>query len=207
MPSWPPFSEAELREAVAGATCWADTLRLLGYEVKGANHRTVQRWAVRWNIPTGHFDPNIARRRSSKARATPLEQALVENSSYPRGALKERLFASGLKQRACEMCGQDELWEGHRMSLVLDHINGISNDHRFENLRIVCPNCAATLETHCSRNLPPSESARDAGSRLRHGTSDIGTARRSAGERCSVTGCEALPSQPDGRCPDPRPNS
>ena len=40
------------------------------------------------------------------------------------------------------------------MSLVLDHINGISNDHRLHNLRIVCPNCAATLETHCGRNLP-----------------------------------------------------
>jgi hypothetical protein len=37
---------------------------------------------------------------------------------------------------------------------VLDHINGVSNDHRLENLRLVCPNCAATLDTHCGRNLP-----------------------------------------------------
>lgn len=40
------------------------------------------------------------------------------------------------------------------MSLVLDHINGVPNDNRLENLRIVCPNCAATLDTHCGRNLP-----------------------------------------------------
>ena len=40
------------------------------------------------------------------------------------------------------------------MSLILDHINGVPNDHRIENLRIVCPNCAATLDTHCARNLP-----------------------------------------------------
>lgn len=40
------------------------------------------------------------------------------------------------------------------MSLVLDHINGVSDDNRFENLRLVCPNCAATLDTHCGRNLP-----------------------------------------------------
>jgi hypothetical protein len=40
------------------------------------------------------------------------------------------------------------------MSLILDHINGVSNDNRIENLRIVCPNCAATLDTHCGRNLP-----------------------------------------------------
>lgn len=40
------------------------------------------------------------------------------------------------------------------MSLVLDHINGVADDNRLENLRIVCPNCAATLETHCGRNKP-----------------------------------------------------
>ena len=37
------------------------------------------------------------------------------------------------------------------MSLILDHINGVRDDNRLENLRIVCPNCAATLETHCGR--------------------------------------------------------
>ncbi len=154
MPSPPPFSEAELRAAVAQATCWADTLRLLGYAVKGANHRTVQRWARKWNICTDHFDPNISRRNKTRARAKPLEEALVANSTYARGKLKERLLGAGIKLRACEMCGQGETWNGHRMSLVLDHINGVSNDHRLENLRIVCANCAATLETHCGRNVP-----------------------------------------------------
>jgi hypothetical protein len=43
------------------------------------------------------------------------------------------------------------------MTLILDHVNGVSDDNRFDNLRIVCPNCAATLDTHCGRNnrVPP----------------------------------------------------
>jgi hypothetical protein len=55
------------------------------------------------------------------------------------------------------MCGQGEIWRGKRMSLILDHVNGVSNDHRLGNLRILCPNGAATLETHCARKLrrPP----------------------------------------------------
>ncbi len=154
MPWPPPFSESDLRAAIADSMTWAATLRALGYEVKGANYRTVQRWAKLWDISTEHFDPNAARRRAISRRAKPLEEVMVENSPYKRGQLKDRLFGEGLKQRVCEMCGQGEMWKGRRMSLVLDHINGVANDHRLENLRVVCANCAATLETHCGRNLP-----------------------------------------------------
>lgn len=38
------------------------------------------------------------------------------------------------------------------LSLILDHANGVRDDNRLENLRIVCPNCNATLDTHCGRN-------------------------------------------------------
>jgi hypothetical protein len=134
--------------------CWADALRFLGYPVKGANYRTLQRWAARWGISTDHFDPNARRGAATAGRAAPLREVLVENSTYHRGHLKKRLFESGLKDRSCEMCGQGERWRGTRMTLVLDHINGVSNDNRLENLRIVCPNCDATLDTHCGRNLP-----------------------------------------------------
>lgn len=35
--------------------------------------------------------------------------------------------------------------------MILDHINGVPDDNRLENLQVVCPNCAATLDTHCGR--------------------------------------------------------
>lgn len=149
-----PFSEQDLSAAVAQGLCWADVLRYLGYEVKGHNYRTVQKWARRWGITTDHFDPTAGRLRSTAARQPSLESVLVENSGYKRETLKRRLIREGLKAPVCEMCGQGELWRGHPMSLVLDHINGVSNDNRLENLRIVCPNCNATLDTHCGRNTP-----------------------------------------------------
>jgi hypothetical protein len=154
MPWVPPFSEDDLRAAIAQAVTWADALRFLGYDIKGANYRTVQRWTREWGISTDHFDPDAGRRRAARTRQTPLEEVLVENSTYGRGRLKGRLLAAGIKHPICEMCGQGEMWNGARMSLILDHINGVSNDHRLKNLRMLCPNCAATLDTHCGRNTP-----------------------------------------------------
>jgi hypothetical protein len=99
------------------------------------------------------FRPYGPARLRGGREATPLADVLVEGSTYRRGILKERLYAEGLKTRRCEMCGQGETWNGRRMSLILDHVNGVHDDNRLDNLRVVCPNCAATLETHCGKQL------------------------------------------------------
>ena len=75
----------------------------------------------------------------------------MAGSTYGRQHIKRRLLAEGLKEPRCELCGQGEIWQGKPMSMILDHINGVRDDHRLENLRMVCPNCAATLDTHCGR--------------------------------------------------------
>ena len=118
----------------------------------GGSHAVLKKWLAIWEISTHHFDPYAAMREMKANRSrTPLADILTEGSNYPRGHLKRRLFEEGYKERACEMCGQGESWRGRRMGLILDHIDGVSNDNRLENLRILCPNCAATLDTHCGR--------------------------------------------------------
>ncbi len=146
------YSEAEARSAIAASTNWSQALRLLGLRAAGGNHAVLKRWAERWGISTEHFVSCAHVGAQLHAHRIPLEDVLVEGSGYTRKSLKKRLFEAGLKSRACELCGQGEIWRGQRMSLILDHINGVHDDNRLENLRIVCPNCAATLPTHCSRN-------------------------------------------------------
>ena len=113
---------------------------------------TIKKYVALWGIAIDHFDPDAVRNEKLAAngrRSYDLHEVMVENSTYCRWNLKERLFREGLKQRQCEDCGQDETWRGKRMALILDHINGVPDDHRLENLRVLCPNCAATLPTHC----------------------------------------------------------
>lgn len=127
-------------------------LRALGLRTAGGNPRTVRRHIERLGLDTSHFDPWAVAREKMRRPSRPLAEILVENSGYERSALKRRLFETGLKTRSCEICGQGEEWQGRRMSLILDHVNGVHDDNRLENLRIVCPNCNATLDTHCGRN-------------------------------------------------------
>jgi hypothetical protein len=151
----PRFTEAQLREAIAESLNWTDVMRRLNRCPSGDSRKTAIKYADLWGISTKHFDPNAARRRAGQSRSIPLAEILVANSTYAsRGNLKKRLYEAGLKESRCELCGQDEHWRGRRISMILDHINGNRNDNRLLNLRIVCPNCAATLDTHCGRNLP-----------------------------------------------------
>jgi 5-methylcytosine-specific restriction endonuclease McrA len=148
------YSEEQVRAAVADPLSYAEVLRRLGLRAAGGNHRTIRRYVEEvWRIPVDHFDAQRARRSGAPVRAVPLADVLVQRSTYHRGHLKRRLLEEGLKRRECEICGQGGIWRGHRMSLVLDHINGVHDDHRLENLRILCPNCNATLDTHCGRRV------------------------------------------------------
>ena len=150
MPEGRWFSEQEVRAAVADSRSYAEALRRLWVARGRRSHRTIRKYVEQvWRIPVDHFE---ARRGGSSGRAVPLADVLVEGSTYHRGHLKRRLLAEGIKRPECEMCGQGEMWRGHRMSLVLDHINGVHDDHRLDNLRILCPNCNATLDTHCGRH-------------------------------------------------------
>ena len=82
----------------------------------------------------------------------PEDQIFVENSTYARHSIKARIRAKNLIEYKCACCGIGPLWRGKEMPLILDHVNGINNDNRLENLRFVCSNCDSQLPTYKSKN-------------------------------------------------------
>lgn len=156
------YTEDQAREAIAASCSWAESLRRLGLCTTGGGWRVLKKYVDLWEISTDHFDPRRTRN-GNLGTGKSLAEVMVEGSSYSRSHLKHRLYREGLKEPVCEICGQDEIWRGRPMSMILDHINGVRDDHRLENLRIVCPNCAATLPTHCGRKNRITRAQRECG--------------------------------------------
>lgn len=87
----------------------------------------------------------------SQGKKIPIEEILVENSTYQTNKLRKRLLKEGFKEHRCEVCLLTE-WQGKEIPLELDHLNGCNNDHRLFNLRLICPNCHAQSENYRGKN-------------------------------------------------------
>lgn len=77
----------------------------------------------------------------------------VENSTYNRQKLKERIIKGNLIEYKCNNCDNNGEWNGNKLSLQLEHINGVNNDNRIENLTFLCPNCHSQTETFSGKKL------------------------------------------------------
>lgn len=133
----------DLEEIVKNSETISNILKSLGMLNKGNNFKTLKSRLAFDNIDYSHIklgrDANKGR--TFPSNATPLEDVLVVNSSYSRYNLKIRAFKEGILKNECYICKLKPEWNGQPLSLQLDHINGISDDNRIENLRILCPNC------------------------------------------------------------------
>lgn len=140
-----------LQAAVDKSLSIAQVCREVGIQPLGGNYKTINTNLKKFEINTDHFTGqgwNVGERFRSFSNKIPLKKILVKNSTYTNTTrLKERLIKSSLKKAKCENCKQTE-WFGKPMPLELDHINGVNNDHRIENLRILCPNCHALTPTY-----------------------------------------------------------
>ena len=141
------YTQEQLEEAVKACTSVAQVLQKLGYKVSGGNVWKRIKKEIE-GLDTSHFDSG-----RGKLKLYTLDEILVENSLYKSiYQLKKRLVSEGKLDYECVECGNKGKWEGKPLSLQLDHINGIRDDHRLENLRFLCPNCHSQTDTFAGRN-------------------------------------------------------
>jgi 5-methylcytosine-specific restriction endonuclease McrA len=92
------------------------------------------------------------RRGELRARARALPIPMLLSTTKSRAAVRRRLLSEGLLLNECSICGLQE-WLGQPIAMHIDHINGVRDDHRLENLRMLCPNCHSQTPTYGGRNV------------------------------------------------------
>lgn len=125
-----------------------DVLKSVGLQDQGDNFKTAKRHIKEMGLDVSHFNTGGG---SGSTSHYSHEEIFCENSSVGRWVVRRRVLKESLLPYECEKCKLTE-WCGQEIALDLDHINGINNDHRLENLRFLCPNCHSLTPTHRGKN-------------------------------------------------------
>ena len=151
------YTKEFLEPVVKESESISDVVRKIGLKVSSGNHGHISRLIKKYDFNTDHFrvgswnkgktaeDNDIVANIAKKLSMTDEEVFCEDSNLINNSHLRKRLHRKGWGNK-CSNCGLTE-WLGEEITLHLDHINGIRNDNRLENLRFLCPNCHQQTET------------------------------------------------------------
>lgn len=161
----------EFKDLFDLANSTGELLTLCGLSNKGGNYKTLKNRLVEEGHDITHLQSKGYQKSKSKLvphYSAALSEVLVENSEYSRFHLKRRLIEEGYLSEICAECGVGNLWNDKPLVLALDHINGISNDNRIDNLRLLCPNCHSQTATFAGRRKKNMKTCLDCGGVIKY---------------------------------------
>ena len=137
------YTKELLQEAASASLSYAGMLRYLGLRQAGGTQAHVAKKTREYGIDTSHFTGKIWNKGGVGRSRKTVDEILVvlpENSARPRAKqLRRALLESGVEMKC--RCGLTDEWQGVKIVLEVDHVNGDWLDNRLENLRFLCPNC------------------------------------------------------------------
>ena len=144
--------EKEILEKIINESkTFREVLIKTGKSDHSSQYKILHRKIKEFGFNTSHFlSPKEVMKRNHEEKILikkEFSEIFCENSLASRSILKKRFLE--INKNECKECGQNDIWRGKKLTLILDHKNGINNDNRIENLRLLCPNCNGTLDTNC----------------------------------------------------------
>lgn len=143
-----------LVEMVNGSNSLSAVLKKLGMTTKGtSSFQSLKRRLLEDKIDYSHIKLGLNSNKGKKfpnAPKLPLSEFLIENSNASRANIRKRLIKEGVLEYKCSKCDIKD-WQNEPISLQLDHINGVPDDNRLCNLRLLCPNCHSQTKNFAGR--------------------------------------------------------
>ncbi len=153
------YSIEEIEEFVKNSYSAAETCRKIGLSHKSGNTSRLKKYLTTLNIDFSHWTGKLWSKGSTVltdarvSKKTKLEEVFIENSLISGSYVRKLILTNNLLEYKCSLCGLLPFWNNKELNFQLDHINGIRNDHRIENLRWLCPNCHSQTDTYCGKNI------------------------------------------------------
>jgi hypothetical protein len=136
------------------------TLKTLGFNpTTGVNITWIDNHIKQLKISTEHWlgKAHLKEKIHNWSPSKTFEEVFTDTGfHYSHREMKKRLLKSNVLEYKCygENCGINS-WNGKKLSLHLEHINGNSTDNRVENLTLLCPNCHSLTPTFCRKKKKP----------------------------------------------------
>ena len=143
------YTIENLRIAIKNSICWSDVCRELNITICSHNYKKAKQRCDDNSISYDHFDAKQAYLRNKKVWND--AEVYCVKSLFPRAQLRARLLKDNILTYKCTGCGNDGLWQGKKITLEVEHINGINDDHSKNNLTWLCPNCHSQTKTYRNR--------------------------------------------------------
>lgn len=147
------LTDEQFVSMLKNSTTISEVLFKLGYSVKGNSwgYSQVKRRMTDLNLDFSIFKGKNSIYKNTAVKTITPEMLFKNNCKHNRNVLRRYIIKNRLIPYKCSICGLTT-WNNKTISLELDHINGINNDNRLENLRFLCPNCHSQTTTYGSRN-------------------------------------------------------
>ena len=157
MPKRIKYSKELLEEAAAKSESIAGVLRDLNLRQAGGNQCHIARRLRDYGVNTQHFTGcghNKGKACPTKKFAADILIVSPEGSYRPqRFQLQRALLERGVEE-TCQVCGTGAEWNGIKLVLHIDHIDGNWLNNTQDNLRFLCPNYHSQTETYGTKNKP-----------------------------------------------------
>jgi hypothetical protein len=149
-----PSYLSKIPDAIKQAKSYAEAFRIMGVSktVKGSgNYKTIKNWVKKLGLDISHFDRHTPSCPGKSVTFKSDEQFVKDNlfkgkpytTSVREGIVKRKILPY-----KCDECGNEGEWNGKKLTLQIDHIDGDNDNNEICNLHFLCPNCHSQTITY-----------------------------------------------------------